>query len=572
MRFSIVIPTYQRRETVLNTVMALRRQAHHDFEVIVVVDGSTDGTADALRTLQVPFDLTVLEQPNRGGAAARNAGAAAARGELLLFLDDDMEAEPEMAAEHDRSHREGADLVLGDFPVHPDSPTTVLSQGVGRWSGRRRELLATPGIEVPLVELITGQMSISRSSFERLGGFDVGFTRQGLYGCEDLDFGYRARQAGLRIVFNPDAVSRQLFAVDPADFTRRTREAGRAKVELAAKHPELVEETAGLQFTTRRSRLILGMLARAPAVLSWPLRAIAAHLVRSGRLDFHTYRLFFGVQTMESQRGRRQARRRLRRGRAIVLAYHSIGDLSDDRLLAEYAVPPVRFAEQLDHLTSKGRRFVGQEELLEALNGGGTLPPGAVLVTFDDCYADLLSEAVPLLAERGIPASAFAVSDLIGETNEWERSVGGGHLPLLDAEGLLAVSARGIAVGSHGATHRRLTELDPAETERELEGSAERLAAMGLRRPLAFSYPFGVWSLDTSAAVREAGFALGFTVDPGVVWHGGNRHALPRIEVLASDTPRRLRVKIATADWPARWRQPLLRLLGAKVKGWSEGR
>ena len=86
----------------------------------------------------------MIEQANQGGAAARNAGAAAADGAMLLFLDDDMEADPAMLAEHERSHAEGADLVLGDFPIHPDSPTTVLSQGVGRWARRRRELLATP--------------------------------------------------------------------------------------------------------------------------------------------------------------------------------------------------------------------------------------------------------------------------------------------------------------------------------------------------------------------------------------------------------------------------------------------
>jgi GT2 family glycosyltransferase/peptidoglycan/xylan/chitin deacetylase (PgdA/CDA1 family) len=566
-RFSIVIPTYQRRETVLNTVLALRRQVHRDFEVVVVVDGSTDGTADALRDLRVPFELTVLEQANQGGAAARNAGAAAASGELLLFLDDDMEAEPAMVAEHDRSHRDGADLVLGDFPIHPDSPTTVLSQGVARWARRRRELLATPGAEVPVVELITGQMSIPRSSFEGLGGFDVSFTRDGLYGCEDLDFGYRARQSGLRIVFNPDAVSRQLFAVDPADFTRRTREAGRAKVELAAKHPELVEElTAELEFTTRRSRLILGVLARAPAALSWPLRAFSAHLVRSGRLDFHTYRLFFGVQTMESKRGRRQGRRRLRRGRAVVLVYHSIGELRDDPLLADYAIPPARFAEQIDMLAAQGRRFISQAELLESLQRDRPIPPDAVLVTFDDCYADLLSEAVPALAARGIPAVAFAVSGLIGETNEWDRSSGGGRLRLLDADGLRAASAKGIAIGSHGATHRRLTDLEQAELEHELEGSAERLAAIGIPRPVAFSYPYGVWSRHAAAAVRDAGYSLGFTLVPGVVRRGDDRHALPRIQVFASDTPRLLRIKIATAGWPARWRGPLLRRLGARVR------
>jgi peptidoglycan/xylan/chitin deacetylase (PgdA/CDA1 family)/glycosyltransferase involved in cell wall biosynthesis len=547
-------------------VAALGRQLNHDFEVVVAVDGSTDGTADALRDLEVPFPLRVLERENQGAAVARNAGAAAAQGELLLFLDDDMEADPAMLAEHDRSHRDGGDVVLGDLPLHPDSPTTLLSQGVGRWAERRRERLATPGTEVPVTELNTGQMSVSRSAFQELGGFDVAFTRDGLYGGEDLDFGYRARKAGLRIVFNPAAISYNFYDVDPARYTRRRRQAGRSNEELAAKHPELVKELdAGLEFTSRRSRVIFGALSVAPAVLSWPLRALAAHRVRTGHLDFHTYRLFFGLQTMEYKRGVRQARRSLRTGHAVVLAYHAIADLRGDPVLAEYGVPRNRFAEQLDMLAVRGRRFVDLGTLLRALDGEQPLPRGAVLVTFDDAYADLLTDARPVLAERGIPAVAFAVAGRIGTSNEWDHPKGAGKLPLLDEEGLRTIVGDRVAVGSHGSMHRRLVDLEPAELEDELEGSAARLSAIGLPRPVAFSYPYGLWSPEVAESVRDAGYAAAFTVEAGVIRGGENRYALPRIEVFASDTPWILRLKLATAGWAPRWRERLLRIAGAKL-------
>jgi glycosyltransferase involved in cell wall biosynthesis len=135
LRFSVVIPTFQRRETVARMVHALDGQSFRDFEVIVVVDGSTDGTAEALCAVSVSFPLRVLEQPNRGRAEALNRGVAEARGELLLFLDDDMEAERTLLSEHDRSQRDGADLVLGDVPLHPDSPGNLLSAGASG-SGR----------------------------------------------------------------------------------------------------------------------------------------------------------------------------------------------------------------------------------------------------------------------------------------------------------------------------------------------------------------------------------------------------------------------------------------------------
>src|SRR5690348_5405785 len=99
-RFSVVIPTHERRDVVVRNVAKLGGQTESDFEVVVVDDGSRDGTAQALRSLHVPFPLKVIEQPNRGVATARNVGAAAAVGEYLLFLDDDMEAEPGLLAEH----------------------------------------------------------------------------------------------------------------------------------------------------------------------------------------------------------------------------------------------------------------------------------------------------------------------------------------------------------------------------------------------------------------------------------------------------------------------------------------
>src|SRR3954451_12058345 len=89
--FSIIIPTFNRRDIVLDTVTSLvATRRPWPCELIVVVDGSRDGTVEALRSLDLPLPLTVHEQPNQGSAAARNAGAAAARGRYLLFLDDDM--------------------------------------------------------------------------------------------------------------------------------------------------------------------------------------------------------------------------------------------------------------------------------------------------------------------------------------------------------------------------------------------------------------------------------------------------------------------------------------------------
>jgi len=561
-RFSVVIPTYERRDMVVGTVLALQRQQFEDFEVVVVVDGSTDGTAAALRGLDTTRPLRVVEQPNSGAAAARNRGAAEARGELLLLLDDDMEPDPGLLAAHDRAHRGGADVVLGHLPLHPSSPRSLLTAGVESWAEERRRRLAGSDADVPLDDLLTGQLSLSRAAFEGVGGFDTSFTRDGMFGGEDIDFGYRLARAGHRIVFAEDAVSHQRFVVDPAQYLRRARDAGRASAELIAKHPE---READLGRRTRLPpglrRYAMGALALAPAPLSAPLRAAVSALVRSGRSGRAVSELFYALYRVERVRGARAARRALARARVLVLAYHAVTDLSNDPVLSEYGVTPEGLARQLDTLTASGRHFVSLERLIDALERETPLPVRPVLVTFDDAYADVRSAALPVLSERGVPAVVFAVGGLIGGANDWDRELGARELPLLDAEGLRAVQEAGIEVGAHGVTHRALTGLPDAGLHEELSGAAERIEAAGLPRPRAFSYPYGEHDARVAEAVRGAGYELAFTVAPGVVERASDRFALPRVEVLASDRGWRFRLRVAAAGWPAPARAAVRRLL-----------
>ena len=564
-RFSVVIPTYERCETVLRTVAALANQSLGDFEVVVVDDGSRDGTAAALREHETPFPLTVVAQENQGAAAARNAGAKVGESDFLLFLDDDMRADPSLLAEHERSHLEGADAVMGDLPIDPSSPRNMLSWGVGFWARSRCERLSEPGVEVRLDDLLTGQISIPRALYDELGGFDVGFTRDGLFGGEDIDFGYRLLSAGKKVVFNPQAITYQYYDIGPADYLKRAREAGRSDWELVAKHPQLAERLdASPRFTTRRSRLLLQPFLIAPAALSWPLRVGAAAIVRSRRNTPRLRRLFFAVRTLEYLRGRRNAQRSARDGSAAVLAYHALSDLSQDSVLKEYGIGAETFAGQLDMLAARGHQFIGLDQLLTALEGRMPLPEKAILVTFDDAYADLLPSAVDILSQRRVPAVVFAVSGQLGGTNAWDRHLGAKTLQLLDREGLETLVEAGIEIGSHSVTHSQLTKISTRQVDAELRDSADQLEAAGLPRPRVFAYPHGAWNGTAAAAAAAVGYGAAFTVDQGRIEPGSNRYALPRIEVLASDSHRSLRLKLATAGWPDRVRDRLLALMGTR--------
>jgi GT2 family glycosyltransferase len=294
------MPTFQRREVVCDAVRSLCALNYEgEIELIVVVDGSDDGSATALRDIRCPFAFDVQEQENAGAATARNRGARAATGDILLFLDDDMMAAPDLLTQHALSHRRGADAVFGHIPLDPRSPPGLLADGVGRWADQRGQRLATTG-ELGLFDLLTGQLSVKRRVFEELGGFDEDFTAGGSFGNEDLDFGVRLLERH-RVEFNPNAISYQRYVVSPRQLLAQWRDAGRADVRFARKHPDRAKELFDLHGARKLSHRValkpLAAIPGAPRLLAgaalWlaererqlprPVRRLAARLVSKSR-------------------------------------------------------------------------------------------------------------------------------------------------------------------------------------------------------------------------------------------------------------------------------------------------
>ncbi len=542
-RFTVVIPTYQRREVVLATVRALSSQEGAEpFEVVVVVDGSTDGTAAALRGLQPGFPLTVVEQANRGNAAARNRGAAAARGELLLFLDDDMEAHPGLLAEHARSHREGADVVFGHIPLHPESPPSFLAQAVGAWAEDRRLALLAHDGQLEVRDFLTGQMSLPREVFLELGGFDENFTRGGSFGGADLDFGRRLAQAGYRPAFNPDAISWQRYVVTPRRYLRQWRDNGRAWVMLARKHPDLA--------ASLRSRREL-LADRLPG--RWirrPLRRLVLALIDVGSIRPWTIRWFYRVQDLEFCAGVRAAGGVPQPRPVRVLCYHSISDLRGAGTLEPYGVPPGRFRRQLKLLASYFN-FIDAEEFRRFLEGGG-VPRRALLLTFDDGLRDLADAALPTLRELHLPAVAFAVTGLVGRTNEWSSQHERTPLALLDADGLRTLTHNDLAIGAHTRTHRPLSGLPTEEASEEINGSIADLEALSVGRPSFLAYPYGAYDAAAKRIAADAGLSGAFTTERGLARPGVDPYQIPRIEILRGDRGLRFLWKVAAPGGPPR--------------------
>lgn len=111
---TVVIPSHNRRDLLGACLESFREQVapRVKFEVVVVLDGSTDGTAEMLSGFRPTFSLNVVTQSHAGSSAARNAGAERAKGDVLLFVDDDMIASPSLVSAHLTAH-ETAERIAG---------------------------------------------------------------------------------------------------------------------------------------------------------------------------------------------------------------------------------------------------------------------------------------------------------------------------------------------------------------------------------------------------------------------------------------------------------------------------
>jgi len=202
---SIVMPTYNRLERLKAVLGALGRQTYPSsaFEVIIVSDGCTDGTDAYLQALQPPFTLHFLQQRNQGPAAARNLGVTCARGEIVLFLDDDVVPCPELVAEHMRVHEgsPGDLIVLGPMLMPRDYRLEPWVRWEQEMLGKQYDHMLQGHWAPTARQFYTGNTSLARAHLLAAGGFDPHFRR-----AEDVELAYRLAERGLRFVFVPQAI------------------------------------------------------------------------------------------------------------------------------------------------------------------------------------------------------------------------------------------------------------------------------------------------------------------------------------------------------------------------------
>lgn len=552
-QISIVIPTKDRRELLLETLESLRRQsvAAEVLEVIVVADGCTDGTAQAVRRLAktpewASHSLRCIEQAGSGAASARNNGLRNAQANIVLFLDDDILAGPHMVATHLARHAEseGGVVVLGRI-VPARVKGALHRQMAAWWREHYRDLSHKPA---SFTDLYTGQVSVPRAVALEVGGFDESLN----YG-EDVEFGYRLSMAGLPFVYSPQAASLDRNPKPAAGLLRDLFRSGQGSALIYRKWPGTLRALPLSAYgeTNVRLRLARGALLAlsqnqiAASALDWCFTRWAASKSRGGvaRRMFELARGYYFWRGVRDQIGDSGDWARLASPGALVLMYHSVEPLKRKKS-ERFTTDTERFEQQMRLLARLGYCVLPLASIVGYLERGEMPPPRAVAITFDDGYRNNLTEAWPRLRRLGYPATLFFVTGKAGESS--------GPRPYLSWQEALQLDREGFSIEAHSVTHPSLYDISPEDADFEIRASRRHLEERLGRSVQLFAYPYGHCNEQVRELVASAGYRSAFSVAPGFNTLRTHRFDLKRVEIDGGDSMAMFALKIMLGENPFR--------------------
>jgi len=543
----VIIPTYERKNTLARTLPTLFAQDFpaDDYEVIVVVDGSTDGTLEFLRGLRPACSFRVLTQPNAGPASARNTGLRAAEGELILFLDDDILCRHDLLKEHVVAHQDDgrARVVFGPVLVASESRVGLATDWTREHTHEYLARLSQSGQPSwPRDAMVDANSSIPRSAVLAAGGFDESF----FLSRETAELGLRLSRMGVRFQYCPSAMTWQIFSKNTRDLVKKDAlHYGRNEVRLCRLYPEYrrFSPLAALGRESRTKGLARQALVRASFVTESVLGATCWLVERGSALSLMRR---IGLRLLKMRQGTTSYRGAMREvgswedlraeyGRRLpVLLYHRVGP-PERGTFPELTIPPSQFEQHVRWLARHGYVGIAASDWMAWCSHRKPLPRKAVLLTFDDAYADLAEYALPVLKKYGFSGTVFVVTGQVGGSNVWDEPNGSASLRCMSAEQIQQWAKCGIEFGAHGHTHADLSKLSSDCLEGEVDASAQYLARILGTRVRSFAYPYGYFSEAAKKRVNEV-FDLAFTCDEGLNSLGTDPALLSRTMVRPEET------------------------------------
>jgi glycosyltransferase involved in cell wall biosynthesis len=278
--FSVIVPTYNRADVVGRTIRHLGDQHYPAERVeVLVVDNSSDATPEVVARVgaEVACSVELMQTRARHPATKRNQALRVARGELILFLNDDVWAAPTLLAEHARTHHEHAPSpvgVLGHVDQSVEMPTSAFTEFYQPYAYSDLQDSAdqavkwwyfwTPNVSVPRSVLLERQLFMDESFVE--------------IAHDDIEFGYRWVRAGYPLIYNPLARGEHYHPHDLASACRLQENVGRELPHLAAvvTEPYLLERYGVFSWNNRPRAVARGLARRAlfnsrtvPPLVSW---------------------------------------------------------------------------------------------------------------------------------------------------------------------------------------------------------------------------------------------------------------------------------------------------------------
>ncbi len=243
--FSVIVPTYNRLPILRKCLDALEAQTlkASSFEVIVIDDGSSDGTEELMSQYRPPFRLQYLRQTNSGTGAARRNGVAHANGEYLLLMNDDTICDRDLLEQHlkvQRAYLPQRWAVLGSF----EYPTAARQRALTRYFCVEPFMFPQVSMEAGCPygysHFITCNLSIRRDAVVDAGSFDSTYKLS-----EDTELGIRLHERGYRVLYHPDAHAIHDHLPYPArNLIKRARVYGADYFHMFRRHPRVIQEWA----------------------------------------------------------------------------------------------------------------------------------------------------------------------------------------------------------------------------------------------------------------------------------------------------------------------------------------
>lgn len=556
MKWSIVVPTRLRAAMLRTSLQALCQQSTPDFEVVVVCDGPDPATTQLSREFTAAFAVRWIFLPqNLGLSAARNAGAEAAAGALLLFLDDDVVAHPDLLRHHEDAHARvpgEKKLVFGRtlerrqlaFQSNTDRFMQVswekfLEKAFPQDGTADTECIGERAESTVFFGL---NCSMGRQHFLDEGGFD-----SRLRSDEETELGFRLYRRGYLFSYAPLALIEHLNSKDMTSYypqcwarsgendiyrVRALGQRGAQNYQIAAMRHGPLRQRWGARVSWVSPALLLKTAAMAQAITdltnSYWAFAVWARARRLG-------------EYWRAVKGTGVTLRQLHElsGPAVrILAFHSLSQPRvDDE--AHYYMSGPKFRQVLGLARKLGYSIAHPDDFLKA-----QLCDGQLILTFDDAYDDLHSELLPVMQTQGVAPVVFVVAGELGGSNVWDQRRGLRARSLLTVDQLKELHRHGAVIGAHSMNHPSLPGLPYADIVTEVRDSKHRLEDVFGCSVDWFAYPFGHVDRRVRAAVAQAGYKAAVTTAPGLnTWQ--DPLALRRIEIHSKDTALDIMGKLA---------------------------